>query len=124
MRANKRRDTKPELALRSILHARGLRFRVDAAPVKDIRTRADIVLSKAKIAVFVDGCFWHGCPDHFIVPKTNVGYWSAKINRNQERDEAADAALADAGWQSIRVWEHDDPDAAADLVESEWRRSK
>lgn len=124
MRANKRRDTKPELALRSILHARGLRFRVDAAPVKGIRTRADIVLSKAKIAVFVDGCFWHGCPDHFIMPKTHVDYWSAKIKRNRDRDKVADFALADAGWKSIRVWEHLDAVAAADLVESEWRRLK
>ncbi|MGC3023389.1 very short patch repair endonuclease [Brevibacterium sp. FAM 24630] len=121
MRANKRRDTKPELALRSILHARGLRFRVDTSPVKGIRTRADIVFSKAKVAVFVDGCFWHGCPEHFIMPKTNTDYWSAKIGRNRDRDEASDIALAAVGWKPIRVWEHEDPAAAADLVESEWR---
>lgn len=122
MRANRRRDTKPELAIRSILHARGLRYRVDSSPMKGIRTRADIVFSKAKIAVFVDGCYWHGCPEHFIMPKTNVDYWSEKIKRNRERDEAADIALAAAGWLSIRVWEHEDPIAAANLVESEWKR--
>ena len=75
MAANRSRDTKPELALRSILHSRGLRFRVDCSPLKGVRSRADIVFSKAKIAVFVDGCFWHGCPKHFIMPKTNSDYW-------------------------------------------------
>jgi DNA mismatch endonuclease (patch repair protein) len=122
MRANKRRDTKPELALRSALHARGLRFRVDSVPFKGLRTRADLVFSKAKIAVFVDGCYWHGCPEHFIMPKTNEDYWSAKIKRNKDRDEATDVSLAEAGWEAIRVWEHEDPSEAADLVEAAWRR--
>lgn len=122
MRANKRRDTKPELFLRAILHSRGLRFRVDCSPLKGVRSRADIVFTKAKIAVFVDGCFWHGCPEHFIMPKTNVDYWSAKISRNRERDEAADQALASREWEVVRVWEHEAPGAAADLIEAEWKR--
>lgn len=121
MQANKRRDTKPELAVRSILHARGLRFRVDSAPFKGVRTRADIVFSKAKIAVFVDGCFWHGCPEHFISPKTNVNYWSAKITKNRDRDERVDRIMSEAGWVVIHVWEHEDPESAADLVERSWR---
>lgn len=121
MRANKRRDTEPELKLRSILHSRGLRFRVDCSPLKGVRSRADIVFSKAKIAVFVDGCFWHGCPEHFIMPKTNVEYWSAKIAKNKDRDIRVDRVMAQADWTVIHVWEHDDPAAAADLVERAWR---
>lgn len=121
MRANKRRDTEPELKLRSILHSRGLRFRVDCSPLKGVRSRADIVFSKAKIAVFVDGCFWHGCPEHFIMPKTNVEYWSAKIAKNKDRDIRVDRVMAQADWTAIHVWEHDDPAVAADLVERAWR---
>lgn len=121
MQANRRRDTKPELALRSILHARGLRFRVDSVPFKGVRTRADIVFSKAKIAVFVDGCFWHGCPEHFILPKTNADYWSTKIAKNRDRDERVDWIMSEAGWAVIHVWEHEDPESAADLVERSWR---
>lgn len=123
MRANRRRDTKPELALRSILHSRGLRFRVDCSPLKGVRSRADIVFSKAKIVVFVDGCFWHGCPEHFIMPKTNTDYWSTKISRNSERDSAVNRKLKDAGWTVIRVWEHEDSSAAADRIEAAWKRA-
>ena len=121
MRANRRRDTKPELTLRSLLHSRGLRFRVDSAPFKGVRTRADVVFSKAKIAVFVDGCFWHGCPEHFVSPKTNADYWSAKIAKNRERDERVNRIMFEAGWAVIHVWEHDDPESAASLVEQSWR---
>lgn len=121
MRANRRRDTKPELILRSLLHSRGLRFRVDSVPFKGVRTRADIVFSKAKIAVFVDGCFWHGCPEHFILPKTNVDYWSTKIAKNKDRDERVDKIMSAAGWAVIHIWEHDDPGLAADLIERSWR---
>ena len=123
MRANRRRDTKPELAVRSILHSRGLRFRVDCSPLKGVRSSADIVFSKAKIAVFVDGCFWHGCPEHFIMPKTNAEYWSAKIGRNAARDTAVNQTLADEGWTVIRVWEHEDSNAAADRIEAAWKQA-
>ncbi|WP_166969172.1 very short patch repair endonuclease [Brevibacterium atlanticum] len=121
MQANRRRDTKPELALRSTLHSRGLRFRVDAVPFKGVRTRADVVFSRAKIAVFVDGCFWHGCPEHFIMPKTNTNYWSSKISSNRDRDERVDGVLGDEGWLVIRVWEHEDPASAATRIERAWR---
>lgn len=122
MIANKRRDTKPELALRSILHSRGLRFRVDCSPMKGVRSRADLVFTKAKIAVFVDGCFWHGCAEHFIMPKTNSEYWSAKIAGNTARDKVVNQSLADAGWTVMRVWEHENANAAADRIEAAWKQ--
>src|ERR1700678_2764360 len=104
MRANRRTDTKPELAL----HARGLRyrkdFRLDLADGR--RVRPDVVFTRRKVAVFVDGCFWHACPDHGSKPKSNEWYWSPKLARNVERDRAADDALAQAGWTVIRLWEH------------------
>jgi DNA mismatch endonuclease, patch repair protein len=111
------RDTTPELALRSELHRRGLRFRVDRAPVPGIRTRADIVFPREKVAVYVDGCFWHGCPDHGTMPKANAAFWGPKLARNKERDDEIDQALSQQGWTVIRVWEHEDPVAAADRVE-------
>lgn len=123
MVANKSRDTKPELALRSILHSRGLRFRVDCSPLKSVRSRADLVFSRAKIAVFVDGCFWHGCPEHFIMPKTNTDYWSTKIGNNKARDEKVNQSLATAGWTVMRFWEHEDPASAADRIEAAWKET-
>jgi len=121
MVANKRRDTKPELRLRSELHRRGLRFRVDIAPVRGVRRRADVILSRARIAVFIDGCFWHGCPDHFIAPKSNAGYWREKIQTNVERDRDTDQKLSAAGWAVLRFWEHEEPDKAADQIVERWR---
>ena len=111
------RDTAPELALRSALHRRGLRFRVDRPPVPGIRTRADIVFPRQKVAVYVDGCFWHGCPDHGTMPKANSGFWGQKLARNKERDYEINEALAHRGWTVVRVWEHEDPVAAADRLE-------
>lgn len=96
MKANRRRDTKPELRIRSALHRSGLRFRVDTAPLAGVRRRADIVLTRVHVAVFIDGCFWHGCPEHFIPPKTNADYWRQKIQRNRDRDKDTDRILADA----------------------------
>lgn len=110
------RDTAPELALRSELHRRGLRFRVDRAPVPGIRTRADLVFPREKVAIYVDGCFWHGCPDHGTMPKANADFWGPKLARNKERDREIDGALAAEGWTVVRVWEHEDPVAAADRV--------
>jgi DNA mismatch endonuclease (patch repair protein) len=89
---------------------------VNAAPVKGLRCRADIVFSKQRVAVFVDGCFWHSCPEHGTAPSTNQLYWRAKLARNIERDRANDRALADVGWTVVRVWEHEAPAAAADRV--------
>jgi DNA mismatch endonuclease, patch repair protein len=107
MKANRRTDTKPELALRSALHALGYRYRKDYRldlPLR--RVRPDIAFTGRKVAVFVDGCFWHACPEHGSKPKNNEWYWSPKLARNVERDRAVDAALADAGWTVVRLWEH------------------
>ena len=99
--------------LRSALHRRGLRYRVDAFPMPGMRRKADVVFVKAKVAVFVDGCFWHGCPTHMTWPKTNAAWWRRKIQKNQDRDRDTDRQLRAAGWSVIRVWEHDDPETAA-----------
>src|ERR1043165_3463715 len=96
MQAN-RGETRPEVALRSELHRRGFRFRKHAAPLKNLRCRADIVFPAAKVAVFVDGCFWHVCPKHGTFPKSNADWWKLKLERNQARDRRNDAALAGAG---------------------------
>lgn len=113
-----RRDTKPELELRRILHGRGLRFRVDRAVLPDRRRRADIVFGPAKMAVFVDGCFWHGCPEHASWPANNAAFWRQKIETNRRRDRDTDDRLRAAGWRVERVWEHEDPGAAADRIEA------
>jgi DNA mismatch endonuclease (patch repair protein) len=107
MKGNRRTDTKPELALRSALHALGYRYRKDFRidlPLR--RVRPDIAFTRRKVAVFVDGCFWHACPEHGSKPRNNEWYWSPKLARNVERDRAADAALAAAGWTVVRLWEH------------------
>src|SRR4051812_26626250 len=109
MLANRSRDTKPELALRRLLHSRGLRYRVDYRPLQGVRNRADVVFTRAKVAVFVDGCFWHGCPEHYMPSKTNVDYWAPKIAANRARDHAFDRLLQQSGWKVVRVWEHEDP---------------
>jgi DNA mismatch endonuclease, patch repair protein len=103
--------------LRSELHRRGLRFRVDRPPVPGIRTRADLVFPREKVAIYVDGCFWHGCPDHGTMPKANVDFWGPKLARNQERDREINEALADENWTVVRIWEHEDHLDAADQVE-------
>lgn len=112
----RRRDTEPELALRSALHRDGFRFRVDF-PIGS-RRRADVVFTRARVAVFVDGCFWHGCPEHATWPKANGDWWRTKIETNQARDRDTDRALTRAGWRVIRVWEHENPEVAASSVEA------
>ena len=108
MRAIRRVDTKPELALRSALHRRGYRFRKDYRLdlSAGARVRPDIAFTARRVAVFVDGCFWHACPDHGRNPAVNEWYWAPKLRRTVERDRAADAALAAAGWRVVRIWEH------------------
>lgn len=113
MRSNKGRDTKPEVALRSAVHALGLRYRVGARPLKEARRTADLVFTRAKVAVFLDGCFWHGCPEHHTVAVTNAKFWAEKVEGNRARDRDTDQRLAEAGWRSVRVWEHEDPAEAA-----------
>lgn len=116
MRGNRKRDTRPERRLRAELHRRGLRYRVAAKPLKGRGAVADVVFVGARVAVFLDGCFWHGCPDHFAPPRTNAGYWGPKIERNRERDIATNAALSSSGWLALRVWEHEEPVHAAERV--------
>jgi DNA mismatch endonuclease (patch repair protein) len=112
-----RRETAPELRLRRELHRRGLRYRVNMRIVPDAgRRTVDIVFSRARVAVFVDGCFWHGCREHGRRPQTNEWYWSPKIERNMTRDRDTTARLEDAGWTVVRVWEHEDPNEAAERV--------
>lgn len=113
----RQRDTAPELALRSELHRRGLRFRVDRRPVPAIRTRADVVFGPARVAVYVDGCFWHGCPEHGSMPKANGEFWRQKLARNRDRDRENDDMLRASDWEVVRVWEHEEATEAADRVE-------
>ncbi|MFD9983537.1 very short patch repair endonuclease [Streptomyces massasporeus] len=107
MQAIRSRDTKPELLVRSLLHAQGLRYRVATKPLPGLRRTADIVFRPAKLAVFIDGCYWHGCPEHYVPPRTNSGYWSDKVARNVARDRDTDEQLKAAGWTVLRFWEHD-----------------
>lgn len=118
MQATKRRDTAPELALRKELHKRGLRFRVDMAPIPGLRRRADVVFTRRRVAVYVDGCFWHRCPQHATDPKSNVRWWAAKLEANVRRDRDTDIRLAAAGWTVVRIWEHESAMTAADRVEA------
>jgi DNA mismatch endonuclease (patch repair protein) len=117
MRRTGRRDTKPELKLRRALHRRGLRFLVDVAPPgTNKRRRVDVLLRGPRIAVFVDGCFWHSCPEHFHLPKANRHWWQRKLDGIVRRDRDTDDELAAAGWLVIRVWEHEVPETAAERI--------
>jgi DNA mismatch endonuclease (patch repair protein) len=107
------RDTTPELAIRRALHALGLRFFVDRQPLPDLRRKADVVFPRARVAVYVHGCFWHGCPDHASWPKNNAAWWYEKIESNRARDRDTSRRLSAAGWRAVEVWEHDDPEAVA-----------
>lgn len=100
------RDTAPELQVRRALHAQGYRYRVNAKPEKALRYTADLLFPRARVAVFVDGCFWHGCPDHFVLPQSRREFWRGKITGNMARDQVASEALRDAGWTVVRIWEH------------------
>jgi len=116
-RANRRVDTAPERLLRSGLHRAGLRFRKDLPLRLDgLVVRPDVVFTRAKLAVFVDGCFWHSCPRHQHVPKRNRSYWVPKFAANRARDRRVDVALAVAGWRVVRIWEHDVPDPGVSVV--------
>lgn len=117
MRANRRADTKPEVALRKALHRMGFRYRKDLRlDLGDIKVRPDIVFTAKKVAVFVDGCFWHVCPEHGRQPTTNEWYWTPKLRRNMERDRRVNAALEAAGWRVVRLWEHESLDTAVAAV--------
>lgn len=117
MSRQRQRDTGPELAVRQRVHAMGLRYRVDA-PLPGLRRRADMLFSGARVAVFVDGCFWHGCPQHATTPKSNTDWWREKIAANVRRDHDTDATLRSSGWEIVRIWAHEPPDIAAARVAS------
>lgn len=116
MKSQQQRDTRPEMLLRSALHKRGHRYRVDVAPLPDLRSRADIVFTRLRVAVFVDGCFWHSCPEHGTMPKKNTSWWRRKLAANVARDTETDDRLRKAGWEVIRVWEHTDSTQAASRI--------
>jgi len=118
MQANRSRDTTPELTVRRLLHARGLRYRVAYKPPGTHRVTVDIAFPGPRVIVLIDGCFWHGCPDHYREPKTNTDYWRGKIAKNQARDADVTQTLTQAGWTVLRFWEHDPPDATAAAVEA------
>jgi DNA mismatch endonuclease (patch repair protein) len=112
-----RRDTKPEMALRRELHRRGLRFRVGLRPLPGT---PDIAFTRAKLAVFVDGCFWHGCSEHYTAPRNNAAWWATKLATNQARDRRVDEELVELGWLPLHIWEHEQAGAAADTIEALW----
>ena len=114
----RRVDTAPETALRRELHRRGCRFFVDRAPLRGLRRRADLVFPRRRVAVYVDGCFWHSCPEHATYPKNNAQWWADKLAGNVARDRDTDARLIEAGWLVVRVWEHESAAAGADRVQA------
>ena len=117
MQQQKMRDTRPELALRRELHRLGLRYRLHRQIVPGTRRRVDIAFGPAKVAVFVDGCFWHGCPIHGVrEPVANKWYWPLKIAGNKERDTDTTRRLEESGWLVLRYWEHEPPDVAAQSI--------
>jgi DNA mismatch endonuclease, patch repair protein len=117
MKANRRCDTRPERELRSALHARGLRFRKDyRLDLDELRVRVDIAFPRSRVAVFVDGCFWHRCPEHASDPARNAEFWQRKLERNVERDGRVNRELAAAGWTVVRCWEHQSAQEAAERV--------
>ncbi|PTU57864.1 very short patch repair endonuclease [Sphaerisporangium cinnabarinum] len=121
MSTAKRRDTSPELALRRELYAKGMRYRVTFPVPGQKRRTIDIAFTRARVAVFVDGCFWHGCPVHGTSPRANGQWWKAKLAANRARDEDTDRVLRSMGWHVVRVWEHESPAEAAGRVEREVR---
>lgn len=118
MQGNRSRDTQAELAVRRLVHAAGLRYRANARPEHDLRRTADLLFTRARVAVLIDGCYWHGCPKHFKMPSTNRDYWEGKIGRNRLRDIETTALLEGRGWSVLRFWEHEAPTSiAASIVD-------
>ena len=116
MQGCRSRDTVPEVALWSAVHSLGLRFFVNRRPIPGMRLTADLVFPTHRVAVFMDGCFWHGCPDHYDMPVRNAAFWRTKINSNRARDRKVDGLLASHGWRVVRIWEHVPPSEAAERV--------
>jgi DNA mismatch endonuclease (patch repair protein) len=124
MQANRRRDTRPEMRVRRLAHSRGLRYRVDCRPLPTERFTADLVFPRAKVAVFIDGCFWHGCQKHHRQPSANAEYWRQKIAGNVARDALAVDRLTRSGWLVMRHWEHEDAHAVVERIEAAVRARK
>ena len=118
MKRTPQRNTPAEMVIRKEAHRRGLRYRVDKQAAEHIRSRPDMLFIGARIAVYVDGCFWHGCPEHGTWPKNNAEFWRRKIEANIARDRAATKALEEAGWKVIRIWEHEAVPTAVDRIEA------
>ena len=116
MRKQARRDTTPELQLRRALHAAGYRFRVNYPVPGMARRSIDIAFTKRRVAVFVDGCFWHACPQHATWPESNSTWWHEKLTKNATRDRETTAHLESFGWTVVRVWEHADSGEAVESV--------
>lgn len=112
----RQKGTRCEVELRRALHARGLRYRLQVPLLTKPRRVADIVFTRRKLAIFVDGCFWHGCPEHGTSPKSNADFWRDKIETNKRRDLDTNRRLTEAGWRVLRVWEHEDAEEAADRI--------
>lgn len=124
MQSNRSRDTAPEVALRSALHRRGMRFRKHVRPVRGLACTVDVVFPTEKLAVFIDGCYWHSCPEHASSPITNGDWWRGKLAATRERDVRNTQSLKDAGWTVLRVWEHEDAEAAAAHVSEVLQRMR
>jgi DNA mismatch endonuclease, patch repair protein len=123
MRGNRKADTQPEVRIRKELHRLGLRFRKYLAiEAFDIVVKPDVVFPSHRLAVFIDGCFWHSCPLHGTKPQTNSRYWAAKLARNQSRDAKVGERLSAAGWNVVRIWEHVPVDKAAALIQKAMQR--
>lgn len=116
MTRQSRRDTTLEVEIRRRLHALGYRYRVDHRPEPSLRTRGDIVFSTRKVVIYVDGCFWHGCPEHATAPTHNADWWRDKLRANVERDRRNTAALEELGWTVVRIWEHEDVDLVVQRI--------
>lgn len=116
MQSNRSKDTSPERRLRSALHQRGFRFRKHVQVLQGRRGKPDVIFPRQKVAVFVDGCFWHGCPTHGTTPKTHTEYWGEKIERNRRLDTEVDASLIAQGWTVLRFWEHEPSEVMAEAV--------
>jgi DNA mismatch endonuclease (patch repair protein) len=116
MQGNRSRDTQPELAVRQLLYRAGLRYRIDYRPIGNLRRKADIAFPTFRIAVFIDGCFWHGCPLHYVPSKSNTEYWLPKIDANRARDIETNRVLSDHDWTVFRFWAHEDPAVTANSI--------
>lgn len=116
MRAIRSRDTAPEIAVRTLVHGLGLRYRVHTRPVASVPRLGDLVFSRARVVVFIDGCFWHGCPEHSHPVRVNTEYWGPKLERNAQRDADTDRRLREAGWTVLRFWAHESAEAVAHSI--------